>query len=268
VYDVDYSQPNKEFIECWKSAFDYLSQMIEGKPAGFLKSSIENPSTDHVSFGMGNQLFHVRFEDVDGEVFGPGNIDGLRVLSEKTGGHACILWMQKFINLETKEEGWKPVHEGWALTRLGSVELIDPEDFVTDDKIEISDWELYDVALIYLIKQIEQRGMEVTSWLHWDADLVPSLWFREGEQVEWAIVRATRYPEHGVPVPDDYDAVQAHLAEKGFPIGNFVSVSVASADDPFDEDAKRNGNYRKLYRGEPYVMKVTYPIIANQRTGQ
>jgi hypothetical protein len=34
----------------------------------------------------------------------------------------------------------------------------------------------------------------------------------------------------------------------GFP-GHFASVAIASADDPFDLDAKRNGNHVPLHRG-------------------
>ena len=39
-------------------------------------------------------------------------------------------------------------------------------------------------------------------------------------------------------------------------LGHFASVGVASADDPFDPNAIRNGNFVPLFRG--YEMHISY----------
>jgi len=40
-------------------------------------------------------------------------------------------------------------------------------------------------------------------------------------------------------------------------IGYFASVVLASSDDPFDPEAKDNGNFLPLIRGEGFIPKVS-----------
>ena len=46
------------------------------------------PFLGHLSFRLGNRLFFVRVEDVDGKAHGPGTIRGLATAARDANGHA------------------------------------------------------------------------------------------------------------------------------------------------------------------------------------
>jgi hypothetical protein len=68
----------------------------------------------------------------------------------------------------------------------------------------------------------------------------------------WVIVKAPRYPERNTNPPSNItDIKESNSLQEG--IGYLASVTVASADDPFDPREKGNGNFAPLYRGHPML---------------
>jgi hypothetical protein len=95
---------------------------------------------------------------------------------------------------------------------------------------------------------IEKEGHQLTSW-NGDPRVNPSVRFVSSyDGPEWVLVRAVRYPEKETTEPENTTELKSHFDAMGFP-GHFASVAIASVDDPFDPDAKRNGNFVPLHRG-------------------
>ena len=255
--EVSVEQPNEAFVALWNAALSHLDRCGRDGNLGWVRADLDPPALDHLSFLIGNQLFHVRVEDARGRVKGPGSREDLARLANETGGHACILQM------EMVSSSWLPLRSGWGLASLEGDQAIVPENLVTDHFTVISEWELYDLALIRVRAELEQQGAEVLFWARWDASAIPSIFYQLGDTVEWAVVRAVRFPEQDATPPQNFRAIQQQLAERGFPTGHFISVSVADAEDPLDEDALNNHNYLPLLRGHQFLMKLTRPVLAD-----
>jgi hypothetical protein len=66
---------------------------------------------------------------------------------------------------------------GWGLidAETGRM-LIDPISFVSDEKIEMTDWELQDFAVQVVRDDLKTSGRELMSW-NGNPEVMPSIWF-------------------------------------------------------------------------------------------
>jgi hypothetical protein len=145
--------------------------------------------------------------------------------------------------------GWEPVASGWGLVDSRSGDPIDPTSALTDQAIEMTDWELQHFAVQVVREYLEKQGHEVTA--HHGCPLIdPCLWFEGPHGLEWVVVRAVRYPERDAPTPANMERIAASCAQKSRR-GNFASVAVASANDPIDA---QSGSAAPLLRGGPMIV--------------
>ena len=144
---------------------------------------------------------------------------------------------------------------GWGLIDARTRLPVNPPALITDEMLEMTDWELQDLAVQVVREQIEKEGHQLMSW-NGDPRIDPSVWFvGSSGGPEWVLVRAVRHPEKEATEPENKSELRSHFGKMGFP-GHFASVAVASADDPFDPGAKSNGNYVPLFRG--VGMRIRY----------
>ncbi len=239
----------EEFAQCWNAAGSHIQRMAGGDLMSWLKATLAPPFLEHLSFRLGNQLFFIQIEDEDGMLEVPGSPDGLLAIANGCKGHPCLMPMKK---LGGK---WQPSASGWGLIDAETRRSINPISFVTDEKIEMTEWELQDLAVQVVRQQIEKEGHQLMSW-NGDPRVNPSVWFvGSSGGPEWVLVRAVRHPEKEATEPENKSELKSHFGKMGFP-GHFASVAVASADDPFDPGAKSNGNYVPLFRG--VGMRIRY----------
>ena len=52
---------------------------------------------------------------------------------------------------------WQPTEAGWGLVDPNSEKSIDPTSLVTDEKIEMTEWELHDFAVQIVRDHITQK---------------------------------------------------------------------------------------------------------------
>lgn len=241
MFDITMDEPTREFHECWAAAGRYLDQQVDGGISSWLKAELTPPFLEHLSFRLGNQLFFVRVVDVDEELVIPGTINGLKSVSEGCVGHGCLMPMKKM------KGNWNVVNPGWGLVSLDDGKAINPVDFVTDEKIIVTDWELHDFAVQVVRGHLKDQGFEIMSWQS-NPEVQPAVWFVGENGPEWVVVKAARYPELTASVPENIDDIAdgcLRLSDKG----NFASVGFANSDDPFDPEAKSNENFIPIYRG-------------------
>lgn len=243
MYDIEMHAPSEEFLRCWAAAGRHLHAAGQGAMA-WLKAEPRPPFLEHLSFRLGNQLFFVRIEDVEGRLRLPGNPDGALTIARGCQGHACVLPMRQ------RSGVWSPSMPGWGLVDAETGDRINPPRLVTDELIEITDWELHDLAVQVVRNHLESLGASVMSSTG-DPHIHPSLWaVREGRR-EWVVVRAVRYPTLDAPQPGNMAAIIEHCA-RGSRYGYFASVGVAHADE---EHAPEGADPIPLWRGHGYSLR-------------
>lgn len=82
MHDMDMHEVSDEFAACWQAAGRHLQSQTHDGQLSWLKANLNPPFLEHLSFRMGNQLFYVRIDDVDGDVQGPGNPNGFRTIAD------------------------------------------------------------------------------------------------------------------------------------------------------------------------------------------
>jgi len=171
MYEVETHDMKPEFLECWKAAGIHISNQVQGGLHSWLKATPYPPFLEHLSFRLGNQNFYIRVTDVSGDIDGPGSERGLFAIADGSNGHACFMPMRKKLL-----GGWVPDRAGWGLVDARTGKAVNPTDLVSDEKIEISNWELQDFAVQVVRTQLEKDGFELMSW-QGNPNVDPAIWF-------------------------------------------------------------------------------------------
>jgi hypothetical protein len=224
MYPIEMHETSKEFARCWRAAGSHIQSRLQDPLRSFwLKASLTPPFLEHLSFRLGNQLFFVRVEDVDGELDVPGSRDGLLYIAEGCKGYPCLMLMRQ------RAEGWEPAEAGWGLLDARTGETIDPVVLVSDERIEMTNWELQDFAVQIVRGHLEKTGSKLMSW-NTNPEVNPSIWFVGKSGPEWVVIRAARSPLTQAEPPANWQEIAEGCARISS-VGHFASVSVANADD-------------------------------------
>ncbi len=229
MIDIEMQEMSPAFFEAWQAAGQHLDRQLQGDHRSWLRSHPNPPFLEHLSFRIGNQLFFVRVEDEDRHVPGPGSVRGLLMVARGCGGHACLLPMRK-----VGAGGWSPAHPGWGLLDAATGQPLHPVERVSDERIEMTAWELQDFAVQVVRTQLQKEGFKLMSWQS-NPDVDPAIWFVGASGgPEWVVVRAARYPANSAARPDNWQAIAASCARQSR-IGHFASVAFASTAQPFQQ---------------------------------
>lgn len=228
MHEIEMSEMSQAFFACWKAAGVHLSRQVDGGIQSWLRAHPYPPFLEHLSFRLGNQLFFVRVEDADGKVQGPGNPRGAITAAQMANGRACILPMRK------KPIGgeWIADMPGWGLVDAASRRPLNPVTMVTDQKIEMSPWEVHDMAVDVVRGYLDKQGLELMSWQA-NPEVDPSIWFvGKTKGPEWVVVRSAKFPANSAPRPANWQAIAAGCSKMSS-TGHFASVALVSVDQPF-----------------------------------
>jgi len=244
MYKVEQGGVSETFKRAWQAAGRHIQKQGQGG-VSWIRSDLNPPMAEHLSFRVGNQLFFIYVEAAE-FTFDAGKELFLSV-SKEAGAIPCIIPMIEGLS------DFEPEYAGWGLLSAITKELVNPLDMVTDENIEMTDWELHDFAIQVVKSHLEKEGKNITSTqssLHID----PNLWFEEEGFYYWIVVRAVRYPNEIAEPPQNIEAIKRNCLP-GAEGGYFASVVIANADDPFDPIASVNGNYLPVYRGHGLMPK-------------
>jgi hypothetical protein len=234
-----------EFVRCWQAAGRHIQTQAQGPLHSWLKANLNSRSLEHLSFRLGNQLFFVRIEDVDEGLRVPGSRDGLLSVAEGCKGHPCIMPMRY------RAGAWATDAAGWGLIDARTGKTIDPMAHVTDERIEMTDWELQDFAVQVVRDNLEKAGRKVMSW-QGNPAVNPSIWFLGDSGPEWVVVRAVRYPRTKAGPPANWQQIAERCAPLG-KVGHFASASIANTDDAFDSSGAVP--HEPLWRGHEMFVR-------------
>jgi hypothetical protein len=226
MHPIEMHEVSDEFAHCCLAAVQHIETRAEGRLRSWLKNNLHHPFLEHLSFRLGNQLFFIRLEDADGLLQLPGSRDGLFTVAAGCKGHPCIMPMQH------RAGRWTAQLPGWGLTDPRNGMSIDPIALITDERIEMTEWEVHDCGIQVVRDHLQKAGREVI-WWNSAPDLEPSIWFAGDSGPEWVMVRTVRYPAAMPDPPPGWEQIAETCAAIGR-VGHFASVSLASADDAFD----------------------------------
>jgi hypothetical protein len=247
MYDIEMHEVSDDFAHCWHSAACHLNNMAQGPIQSWLKINLIPPFLEHISFRLGNQLFFIRIVDIDDQIQAPGNPTGVLTIAEGCQGFACLMPMRRRAGV------WVPDEPNWGLLDARSGNPIDPVVLITDEHIEMTDWELQDFAVQIVRDYIKCELKCQLMSTQGNPDVDPSIWFVGDNGPEWVIVRSARYPEKEAARPPHIKEISERCSHLGN-IGHFGSVAVANAED--DSDPTGDVQSSLLWRG--HCMRVHF----------
>ena len=254
MYDIEMHRASEEFALCYQAAHRHIHIQAQGRLFSWLRVSLYPPFLEHLSFRLGNQLFFIRIEDVEDQLEVPGSRKGLQAVAEGCKGHECLMPMSR------RGGTWAPDASGWGLLDAQTGTPIDPVALLTDERIEMTDWELHDFAVQVVRDELQKDGKELMSWTG-DPRIDPAIWFVGDTGPEWVVVRAARYPAPKKNLPAHWKQIAEHNAKLGKE-GTFLSVSVANAPEAFDPGGAVP--QEPLWRGHKMFVGfeelVTWPV--------
>ena len=202
MYQVEQEEPSQNFKRAWHAAGKHI-QTHGQDGVNWIRADLNPPMAEHLSFRIGNQLLFVFVEAAEFE-FNRSKDLFLKV-SKEAGAIPCIISMEEHLT------EYSPLESGWGLLHAETGEYIDPLELVSDDLIEISNWELHDFAIQVVKTNLKKEGKDILSAqlsLHID----PSIWFEEFGKNFWVVVRAVRHPEREANIPKNINEIK-ELAE-------------------------------------------------------
>ena len=246
---MSYMIPNpslpEDFIEVYNTAGKHLQHYF-GDKLNWVNPSPFNITLSPLTFRLGNQLFFVYVETENHPFYPYKEI----FLSNSTDAHA----IPTIIQLNCIKDGKSCIkNEGSGLIHAETMKYLEPENYLTNDLIEISDWELLDFAVQIVADQLEKDGFsEIVKQCHLKID--PSIWFKDKElNPGYIVVRAIRFPKRTASRPEGtlkQDINNKLPNAKSF----FASVGVAHADQKKQEN---DNKVVTLWRGAPYHVLYT-----------
>lgn len=233
LHEVQTEDFFKEFAECWNIVGSTFQRQAEAE--GFcaphpkclffwLKAELCPPFLEHFSFRLGNQIFLIRIETAGARIHSPGSREGLLRAAQGWHGHPCIFHVEK------RGNRLFPALSGWGLVHAQTNEILNPAALITNDDIELTDWELHDFAIQVVRDDLRSKGRRIMSWAS-DPCVNPSLWFIGDSGPEWAVVRAVRYPQTSTEPPECIGEL-ALEASRFAKRGHFGCVAFRHIKDP------------------------------------
>ena len=246
MHIIQQDEPSEEFRAAWVAAGRHIQSQCDSG-LNWIRADLKIPFIEHLSFRLGNQLFFVFIEAAEFQL--AYRYDGFISLSKFANATPCVLKMDKAVAI------YEPSNAGWGLTHAVTNEPVDPIALVNEELIEMSDWELHDFAISVVKGKLQEEGKNVYSTCS-DFDIKPSLWFEENGQDHWVVINEYRHPHSLNGPPEDIEHIAESVSIRKA-TGYFAIVGVVNNDDPFDSEARVNGNYLPLYRGHGMFIIFT-----------
>lgn len=179
----------------------------------------------------------------------PGNPRGFITAANNANGRACVLPMKK----KLFGGAWVADMPGWGLLDADTRRPIDPVALVTDQKIEMTPWEVQDVAVQAVQDYLQREGFELKSW-QGNPEVDPSIWFvGKTKGPEWVVVRSAKFPANSANRPTKWAAIADGCAKLST-TGHFASVAVVSVNQPFESSEEAPV---PLWRGHGMHVRFT-----------
>ena len=246
THDIKVGEFSDEFLACHVDIFNKYNQLGQGYLQWIKFVSVPTPI--HLSFRFGNQVFFVHFQDINNELDAPGHMEGFLGICERYKCFACTLPIQKSL------KGWTMVNTGWGLVDAITNKVLDPFSLVSDEKIEMSEYEIHEIGVSHVHETFLEKtmGYKVTSWFK-DLGIYPSVTFINDHGEECHVFVGVSHSSEPYKKIDIYlDLMEAALSRRPETKIYFARVHVVNSNDDFKSPKMT------LYRGHPTSCGMTH----------
>jgi hypothetical protein len=126
-------------------------------------------------------------------------------------------------------------------------------DYDLEAEVELSDWEIHDFGIQVVRQTLEKDGHFIETWDSGQNAVAQIVVIIENRKT-FIVVRTVRYPAKEAEFEKDELRLAAELAARRDADLKIASVSLASADDPFDPSG---ANVHPIYRGAGVIPRFT-----------
>ena len=242
MHEVVQHEPSAAFRNAWIAAGQHLQKM-GGEGIHWLRAELNPPMAEHLSFRLGNQLVFVFVQPENG-VSPPSSLALFKSVASEATAIPCLMRMEQFGGR------YQPRYGGWGLTHAQTDQPVDVGALVSNEPVEMSDWELHDFAIQVVCREIEKSDGRISSRQP-SPHIDPAIWFREAQGLCWVIVRAGRYPATEAECPPNVESIKrfcTRMSSRGY----FASVTAASSEQP---TAPANRGALPLLRGHGLIAR-------------
>jgi len=187
-------EPTKEFIMARQYAGSHIEKMIvenrdlrDRLTYRWIKPEWSYPSFEHFSFAYKNAIFSVFVDYYEDEqsTMNENEISRLLEASQKYNLIPCV-----FPIVVEKGNICLPFSlKGWNLVDLRNGNMINPDQFGTDTKIPMSEWEIRNLSIQVSRDEIIKRRWHLLSFCD-IPEIDPQIWVKdENGRIIWVLVR-------------------------------------------------------------------------------
>ncbi len=191
--EIDKVAPSELFIDVMNISGQFLHEkMVEVDDCSWLKSELTRPSFDHFTIAYKNQVFSILIDirDDNGTSFLPPEfLKRQLVESEKNNLIPCLFP----VIVENMDASTARIldNSNWNLFNSISGDCIIPENLVSDKKIEMSEWELHNFAIMQMRFMLKEQGFKIVSFQN-VIGVDPQIWFVDLDgKNSWVVVRCS-----------------------------------------------------------------------------
>lgn len=217
----------------------------------WIRADYTYPSFDSMVFIYKNKVFSViiDIQDENGTSYLPELFVQRQLYASKE--HNLIPCKFPVVINDVEEPDLEKVRAktgGWNLYNTKTDEEIIPEHLATTEKIEMSEWEIRNYTVMFVMRYLVSQNMKIHSYQD-TLEVDPQIWFEtpDGKKC-WMTVRHCISPEKEIKKPDKLKEIIRRCFQYD---GYFAGIILT----PMNEDE----NDKKLYRGGG--VKVEFPGI-------
>lgn len=212
----------------------------------WVRTEYTYPSFDDMNFMYKTNIFSVivDIQDSDSTSYLPDEFIKRQLYTAKTNNLIPCKFPVIVPNPQEPDfDKLQPKNDGWNLFHTSTNEPVIPEAMENPDKIELSEWEMRNFGIRFIVSHLHAKKINV---LGFQDTLVidPQIWFEDetGKKC-WMLVRCENYTKNGVAKPDKLDEITRRCFKyDGYFAGIMIEPKNSSAD--------------KIYRGEP--VRITF----------
>jgi hypothetical protein len=112
-------------------------------------------------------------------------------------------------------EDWQPVEVGWGLIDFRTRKAINPFDLVTHEPIEMTPWEIHDVAVQAVREHLSSTGWTIASW-QTDLNVDPSVFAHKDGCFCGFVVRTSNNGPHKGQRPENAARIAEQMRARGW----------------------------------------------------
>lgn len=235
--EIDKVPPSELFIDVMNFSGQFLHEKMSlVENCSWLKSELTRPSFDHFSIAYKNQVFSILIDirNEDGESFLPPEFLKRQLGEAKKNNLIPCLFPVVIENMDSSTVRVID-NNNWNLFDSISGDLILPDNLVSDKKIEMSQWELHNFAIMQTRFMLKQQDFKVVSFQN-VIGVDPQLWFLDEDgNNSWVVIR---YDDVNV---DDLTEITRRCFKFNGYLAKFQFIS--------------NNPDKKIYRGDSIGVK-------------